>query len=446
MSRRFNFGIAIGTILLMGIFAFSMTAFATEQSQNKGKPSFGSILTNLEKPPDGWTFKYVRTIEGYPDLVECAWETSRPPHGPLDKITLYRVKNVRLKQDKEKVLFIIPGTWSGGRILLLQQDQLFFANHGYDVYAMDFRISNLPNMSYGQFSHYGVDISPTKKWTYGLFREDIKACVDATKKISKADRVFIAGRSRGVTQMFIFASKYWQEDLKGIISQDGGIKAAPIPGVTKILAQMKPAEIITDTAAYEQAVSNFEATGTYLSDIGLTTPASYGDIQLGAVYPYAASPDPKFDTISDYLADRYYWGWGQGRLANYYGGLIDLDVLVKRVANYERYWPAIQDMEGAQLRNYDDCPFLDYDDHLKEIDIPALSFTGAMCTQPCTHERSQFYSSLMIKNPDVTLVYLDGWGHLDIFVGKYADKNVNEVQLEWMNARAEKHHHHHHLR
>jgi pimeloyl-ACP methyl ester carboxylesterase len=41
------------------------------------------------------------------------------------------------------------------------------------------------------------------------------------KKLSRAKKIFLAGRSRGGTQMYIYASKYWQEDLKGLIGLDG---------------------------------------------------------------------------------------------------------------------------------------------------------------------------------------------------------------------------------
>ena len=186
-----------------------------------------------------WEYLGAAVVEDNPGLIHYKWETVRPPFGPFDQIALHRFvfepnnKNFvpgRPAPDKKKVIFIIPGTWSQGSSKGSDPNvttSYFLALNGYDVYSMDFRTKYIPDLAYGQFEELGVDISGTADWTYDLFREDIKACVDLTKKISRARKIFLGGRSRGATQMYIYASKYWKQDLKGLISLDGGIKGAP---------------------------------------------------------------------------------------------------------------------------------------------------------------------------------------------------------------------------
>ena len=87
--------------------------------------------------------------------------------------------------NKKKVIFIIPGTWSRGTSGFTDEEitlNLFLANHGYDVYSMDFRTACLPNLAYDQFEAMGEDISGTADWTYGAFREESKRVWKKPKK------------------------------------------------------------------------------------------------------------------------------------------------------------------------------------------------------------------------------------------------------------------------
>jgi hypothetical protein len=51
---------------------------------------------------------------------------------------------------------------------------VFLANNSYDVYTMDYRTVNIPDMDYDQFSDNNVDISPNTEWTNGVFREEVR--------------------------------------------------------------------------------------------------------------------------------------------------------------------------------------------------------------------------------------------------------------------------------
>ncbi|MEJ2170056.1 MAG: hypothetical protein P8X90_31540, partial [Desulfobacterales bacterium] len=187
-------------------------------------PAYAKHGPKREKGP-GWVYKGV-TIEHQAEGVNhYKWELARPPYGPFDKIALHRYvyepHNTsglpgRPAKDKRKVLFMIPGTWDSGSSKGSDprfSENYFFAANGYDTYSMDFRTSYIANLAYDQFESQGYEdaLYDTSDWTYAVFREDIKTCVDMAKKLSRARKLFLAGRSRGGTQMYIYAAKYWKK-------------------------------------------------------------------------------------------------------------------------------------------------------------------------------------------------------------------------------------------
>ncbi len=427
--------------------------------------------------PNHWEYKGVNSVEAFADIKHYKWELAVPPYGPMDKIALHRMvaepHNDKMAPeqpapDKRKVIFIIPGTWSVGYSPSSNPDEsiaLFLALNGYDVYGMDFRTSYVPNRAYHQFEPLGIDIAPTGEWTYGLFREDIKACVEKTKQISRARKIFLGGISRGVTQMWIYASKYL-DDVKGLIGMDGGgIKSAPT-ATTKILADMTPEEIEAATQAYESALETFQATGVLLTEI-----SGYEQGQFGAMVPYSEKPvgfdtfdaavaaykatfpyplpDPPAPVTSaiELSAYNYFWSWGQGIVSNVYtpypGGngetYMNPETMNAARANNTRYWPNVQNMEtsatfgGGGMSAYDDCPFLDYDDHWQEIDVPVLSLNGELtCRGGCANTSIE-YTLNNLATDDTTLIHLPGYGHLDVYYGTHSREDMKEPLLEWLN-------------
>ena len=403
-------------------------------------------------PTKGWDYVGATNIKNNPGLIHYEWETERYPYDQFDKIALHRfvyepnnrkLISERPAPDKRKVIFIIPGTWSQGSSKGTDPEittSLFLALNGYDVYSMDFRTKYLPNHAYDQYAQFGMDISSTANWTYDLFREDIKACVNLTKKLSRAKKIFLAGRSRGSTQMYIYASKYWRQDLKGLISLDGGIKGKPPIEV----ADLSPEEIEEATEAYEASVEIFKDTGTLLSEV-----SGYELGQFAGQIPYSTSNlngplPPNFNNVSELIAYGAYYAWGAGLVTNIYTPYpdnsgetyMDLNVLVDIYSNFTRYWPERQNLESAAFRTYDDCPFLDYDDNLDKVDIPVIAFGGELtCRGGCTEDSSTYYSAHMTKTNDVTVVYLPGYGHLDVYAGTHSLEDVKQPLLEWLDMR-----------
>jgi pimeloyl-ACP methyl ester carboxylesterase len=422
-----------------------------------------------------WIYKGSSVSEYDPELKHFIWETDRPPYGPWDKIALHQFVKQKHNwdanpylpsRDPRKVLFIIPGTWDRGAPKGSNpnvSETWFFAAHDYDVYSIEFRTGYIkPNLAYEQFVQFGLGevLKGTADWTYGAFREDIKACIELAKRISGAKKLFLAGRSRGGTQMYIYAAKYWKEDLKGLIGLDGSSPWLPIenPGQQKteseFLAAVQAFKNGTLSAPYNTFLSQVSA---YYDEFQFAAAVPYATTTVGGPLPAASQlnpPIPNFapadkkeiNFVSDLVAWRSYYSWGAGKVSNYYkpypGGqgetYMDRSVLLEIYAIFTRYWPRIQDLEAAYMTGYSNCPFLDYDD-VSDITLPILHFFSELgCVGGSCLNTTQPYK---VQSTDITLKYLPGYGHLDVYAGTHSLEDVKQPMLEWMNERLGHHKH-----
>jgi len=439
------------SLVAVGIFVVSLTWVSDSFAGHGGKK-------------DSWIYKGVELADDSPGVKHYIWETARPPYGPFDKVALHRFiyePHNKLAvpclpaRDKRKVLFIIPGTWDRGAPKGSDptvSETYFFASNGYDVYSIEFRTGYIiPNLAYEQFESfgYGDALRATADWTYAAFREDIKACVEKAKSISHARKIFLAGRSRGGTQMYIYAAKYWKKDLKGLIGLDGGgiYLAADNPALQKTEAQFLAAvqafkngllpppldKFLSEVSGYEQSY--------FAGAVPFAQTTVGGPLPDETSLPFGPPPDGStIDTVSDLVAYGAYWSWGAGLVTNYYtpypGGAgetyMDREVLVGIESNFTRYWPRIQDLEASFMTGYSNCPFLDYDD-TSDIDIPVIFFGSELgCHGGSCLSSSQPYK---VASQDVTIVYLEGYGHLDVYAGTHSLEDVKEPVLTWMNDR-----------
>lgn len=396
-----------------------------------------------------WEWKSTSAVKNNPGVVHYVWEMVRPPYGPYDKIALHRFvyegKDRKKRPSRDRVLFHLPGTWDTAWKGITDPDfenHLFFANNGYDVYSMDYRVSYLPKLPYGAF-----DASSTTEWTYSAFREDIKACVKKIKRLSGAKKIFLSGFSRGGTNMWIYASKYWRRDLKGLIGLDGG---SPFAGTSEKRTKAEygaaieaflesGAPLLTPSTTYE-GFCRMRFTGILPEAEEIVGYETLEDCMTKSEY-YAAGYRPPADyeinTASDLMAYFYNYAWNSrfgippvypfGVLTNYFQGQMDKKILIQAEAGMELYWPAVQNEEKAND--------LDYDAHVAEIDLPVIFFGGIL---NCGYGGSGCTSSdptYKCSSNDVTVVTLPYAGHMDVMWGLNSKEDVKEPLLEWMNDR-----------
>ena len=117
-----------------------------------------SVFIPVAKAADGWTLvNDARGVKAYPDLTEYVWQknASMPPNAQYDKIGLHRL--VKTGTIPKGVVFICPGYSSGvgestsnppgDNWTKLENftQAIYWANRGFDVYAVDYRMKFVPN-------------------------------------------------------------------------------------------------------------------------------------------------------------------------------------------------------------------------------------------------------------------------------------------------------------
>jgi len=291
---------------------------------------------------------------------------------------------------------------------------LFLAARGIEVFALDYRTHAVP-----------ADAAPEalaamKDWDSAAFVEDIRAAAAKARAESGRAKLFVAGFSRGAFLAYAYANVE-PEAVAGLVILDGPFKA------------YAPKERV-DRAA---AVAALAATGEWASDVG----GSHGwearqDLMRAVITdPNGPASDAAFNTVGAQLAHVLQTAWGPGALANPEGGVSDPAVLARLLVGYDRYYPAVQDIDGKAISAEADAPDTALDDRWGKLDIPVLLFvnTGMGADWVLT----ALYSAAHAGSKDVTFTVLEGYGHLDVLVGERAATEVFEPAFAWISARAQ---------
>lgn len=351
--------------------------------------------------------------EGSP-VSETAWTAARPPGGAFDTIGLHRY---RASGTPAATLLYLPGTNMNGALALTDEAHnlwLFLAARGIEVFALDYRTHAVP-----------ADAAPEalaamKDWDSAAFVEDIRAAAAKARAESGRAKLFVAGFSRGAFLAYAYANVE-PEAVAGLVILDGPFKA------------YAPKERV-DRAA---AVAALAATGEWASDVG----GSHGwearqDLMRAVITdPNGPASDAAFNTVGAQLAHVLQTAWGPGALANPEGGVSDPAVLARLLVGYDRYYPAVQDIDGKAISAEADAPDTALDDRWGKLDIPVLLFvnTGMGADWVLT----ALYSAAHAGSKDVTFTVLEGYGHLDVLVGERAATEVFEPAFAWISARAQ---------
>jgi dienelactone hydrolase len=374
------------------------------------------LLPAVAHAQEGWaTLLETRAVGAGGAVVESAWSTTRPPGGPYDRIVVRRYTRAGNVDAPRPVLFYLPGTNMNGRAAVTDERYnlwMYLAARGVDVYTMDYRTAAVP-------ADAPADLSFMAEWTYGRFLGDIEAAVALARTQSGRARVFIGGFSRGVSLAYLYAARHWRTDLCGIVALDGGLKsprADPVD-LQKTTAEMKEAQ-------------------RFASDIGGRTgwEGRQALMRGAAATPPGPAPDGTHASAAEQLASVLYSAWGPGALSNARHGYADPQVLATLLEGYDRFYPAVQEIEGRALAAIDDHPDLSYDDGLREVGLPVLAINGTGMGLPFL--LSGLYTASLLATKDVTVHVLEGYGHLDVIVGTRAREEVFEPVRRWIDERA----------
>lgn len=348
-------------------------------------------------------------VTGTADVRETRWETSRPPGGAYDHI---RVHRYRTAGPAKAALLYLPGTNMNGQVALRDEDHnlwIFLARRGVEVYALDYRTA-FPLSS-------GVaDLGFMAEWTVDAFTEDIRAAAALARKESGRAKLFVSGFSRGAFFAYAYAGVE-PDGVAGLVILDGPFKNHA-------------------AAAFDRGaeMAKVKASG-WGSDVSGPMGWENREKLLGAAAdnPAGAALDPKFSTVGDQVSDLLYNAWGPGGLTNT-RKQTKVQNVSRLLVGYDRWYPAIQTVEGRAIASMADDPDTKVDDNFGKWTVPVLFFgsTG----MGADFLLNGIYSAAKSGSKDVTLNVLEGYGHLDIVVGEKARADVFEPTLAWILERA----------
>jgi len=286
----------------------------------------------------------------------------------------------------------------------------FLARRGVEVFALDYRTAFPPSSGVS-------DLGFMADWTVEAFTEDIRAAAALARKESGRPKLFVGGFSRGAFFAYAYAGVE-PEAVAGLVILDGPFKNHA-------------------AAAFDRAaeLAKLKASGAWGSDVA--GPMGWDNraklLGAAAANPAGAASDAKFTTVGDQVSDLLYNAWGPGGLTNT-KGLTKVQNVSRLLVGYDRWYPAIQNVEGRAIASVVDDPDTKVDDNFGKWTVPVLFFgsTG----MGADFLMNGIYSAAKSGSKDVTLNVLERYGHLDIVVGEKARADVFEPTLAWILERA----------
>ncbi len=391
---------------------------------------------------DNWTLTQDgRGVKAYVDLKEYVWQknASMEPNGPYDKIGLHRL--VKTGVPLKGVVFMLPGLYGSGERLTSNPSTdsftktenmsqcIYWANRGYDVYTIDYRTHFIP------IDTNKSQLSATADWGMEQYISDIKEAVDKAKQVSGAQKLFMAGQSWGGIMEQIYAAKYWQQDLRGLILLD--------PGPPKsILAKSQNLTAFYNVTA---AVNSIKTLGTWLWESPQTSnvPSSLNPgyvflVQFAAQNPGAPAQylngtlittiNPRTNNTWANITEWFEYNWNIANSFNTYGGYSNITVNMNLATQAERYYPVRVFIDYNALLAWNVIPPLAYDyiAHISEVNVPVLGFRSGL--------NLAAYGNITngMATTDFSWTLLPNYGHSDVFQGTYSARDVSQPALDWM--------------
>jgi pimeloyl-ACP methyl ester carboxylesterase len=359
-----------------------------------------------------WSLRQPEAALAGTDVRETRWQAVRPGGGTADRIQLHRY---RAAGPARASLLYLPGTNMNGQIAVSDEDHnlwTFLARRGVEVFTLDYRTHFLP-------AEGPLDASALRGWSLETFVEDIRAAARKAREESGRDRLFVAGFSRGGSLGYAYACTE-PAAVAGLVALDGSFKNHAPKGQYDRAAEAK----------------KLEASGAWANDVSgrLGWAGRQKLMTAAAANPAAPATDAKFNSIGAQVADLLYRAWRPGGLANPVDGLSRPERLARLLAGYDRYYPAVQDVDGRSIADREDDPGTALDDAWGVLKLPILYFgaTG----MGAEWLLNGIHSAGASGSPDVTLNVLERYGHLDVVVGEHARKDVFEPTLAWLLARS----------
>jgi pimeloyl-ACP methyl ester carboxylesterase len=399
------------TPLLPALFLLTSAAAAPHAAETA---STHAVAAQSAVPSTGWHLDAAERplVAGSPAL-ETTWSTSRPPGGAFDRIGLHRY---RTAAPSVATLLYLPGTNMNGIAAVKDEAHnlwVFLAARGIEVFTIDYRTHAVPADA------TPAQLATLRTWGIETFVGDIAAAAEQVRREAGRERLFVAGFSRGVSLAYAYTCTE-PDRVAGLVHLDGAFKShAP-----------------TSQFDYTAALAKIEAGNAWASDVaaGIGWDRRHQLMAAVAANPGAPATDAKFTSLGDQLASLLQFAWRPGGLTNPLGGLSKPQTLATLLDGYDRYYPAVQDIDGRSIADRADDPRTTVDDAWGKLKTPILHF--ASTGMGGDFLLNGIYTADKSGSPDVTFNVLERYGHLDLVVGERAAQDVFQPTADWIKAHA----------
>tara|TARA_R110002111_G_scaffold5256_1_gene26394 strand:+ start:259 stop:1395 length:1137 start_codon:yes stop_codon:yes gene_type:complete len=339
-------------------------------------------------------------------VSHSVWQADVPLGKEVDQIGLHQLTPLK---PLDPVLLYLPGTNMNGAPSIVDERHnllMYLTNRGITTYAMNYRTAAIP-------ADYDGDLKFMRDWNFDLFVQDAVLAFNFIKRRHPNQPVFVAGFSRGASYAYALTG---QVPAAGLVVLDGSFKG------------FREAEFDR-----QSALRKLDAEGQYASILSKRRGWANRQALMAQVTNDVAGPamDPKYETIGEQLKQTLYHAWGPGALTNPVDGMSDVRILAQLMLGYDRFFPLIQDVDGAEIKHLKNAS-THLDDHFGKLNLPLIYF-GAT-NLGADHVLNGVYSAGNAGASKVELHVLENYGHLDVIIGTHAVNDVFAVVHRWIQA------------
>jgi pimeloyl-ACP methyl ester carboxylesterase len=327
----------------------------------------------------------IREVRGT-SLCEDVWTCARPPWGRFDRIGLRRL--ARCQEATGPLLLYLPGMHMNAELPLTDPRhdlRVYLAGRGVRTWGLDYRSHAVPPDASPD------DLATLAAWTAEVFLEDA-AWASAFVRSAERGPLYVAGFSYGAALAYRLAT----------------------------VGPQRPAGLLVLDGAHDR--QGRRGRGDAAIDVGgRRLPFDRRQELLTEVVadPEGPSPVPGAPTAGSALAEILYTApgfGGRGGLANARDGTSDVRVVAALLLTYDRWWPR------AALAAPPPRP--------PTTPLPVLAFASTNLGRSWVERVGA--SARAFGGRSAVVHVLEGYGHLDVLVGRQAVRDVYVPTLAWL--------------
>ena len=302
---------------------------------------------------------------------------------------------IRYDGTKTPVL-MIPGMFENHLIFDFDNETSlakYLANEGYDTWVLNLRSHD----GDGDPRTESENISKFWDFDQDYLRKDMVAAVDFIKNETGFEKIFLLGHSMGGYLAYAYAELINQSDIAGIVGIAPTGVAYEMDFTMKLLRSIYCRKTIQGEIVPRLFAKKLDLNNNFIMKLGVKTESFY-----------------KFETSFE----------KQRKFIN----TIDAEpigVVIDMLYGFD------EDYKDGHW--WDPQTGYDYTDNLKNITVPIVLIGGKQDVSDKVEDIAETFNHIGSEDKEIHI--LDGYGHVDLLLGKNAEQGVYPLVGSWLNLR-----------